>query len=143
MSSKLVKTAASCPLWIMATSPVLKASEKHATELHKVGCKLIEVGEVGGRPWLPSACEALVAEGITRLLVEGGPSLWRSFAEAGLVDEVRLFQAGAGNARGDPELNTKPSCLADLLGNTQLSEFDRRILGADDMITYRHDQSRA
>ena len=37
--------------------------------------------------------EALVANGITRLLVEGGPLTWRAFADAGLIDEAVLFHA--------------------------------------------------
>ena len=31
------------------------------------------------------------------LLVEGGPTLWRAFAMAGLVDEVYCYRAGSGD----------------------------------------------
>ena len=51
---------------------------------------------VGGALWLPAVLEALAADGVTRLLVEGGPSVWRAFAQAGLVDEVVVFVAGGG-----------------------------------------------
>ena len=48
----------------------------------------------------------LADEGVTRLLVEGGATVWRAFAAEGLVDEVVLFQAGAAGA--------EPARLAEL-----------------------------
>jgi diaminohydroxyphosphoribosylaminopyrimidine deaminase/5-amino-6-(5-phosphoribosylamino)uracil reductase len=48
------------------------------------------------------ACLSLLAKrGITRLLVEGGPSIWTSFFKAGIADEVVVFLAGHG---GKPDL---------------------------------------
>ena len=41
----------------------------------------------------------LAAEGITRLLVEGGPTTARAFLDAGLADEVIIMQS---EARLDP-----------------------------------------
>ena len=41
---------------------------------------IFRVPPVGGELWLPGVMEALVARGITRLLVEGGPATWRAFA---------------------------------------------------------------
>ncbi len=31
---------------------------------------------IGGEFWLPDIMETLVARGVTRLLVEGGPAIW-------------------------------------------------------------------
>ena len=42
-----------------------------------------------------SLLQELAQKGITRLLLEGGPHIWRSFLQAGLVDEVVHFK-GAG-----------------------------------------------
>ena len=39
--------------------------------------------------------QLLAGRSITRLLVEGGPHVWRSFLDAGLVDEVVVFQGAA------------------------------------------------
>jgi diaminohydroxyphosphoribosylaminopyrimidine deaminase/5-amino-6-(5-phosphoribosylamino)uracil reductase len=51
--------------------------------------------------------EALVGDGITRLLVEGGPTVWRSFFASGLVDEVVVYRAGGYHgARGAAEAVT-------------------------------------
>ncbi len=55
--------------------------------------------EVGGKIWLPAVMEDLVARGVTRLLVEGGPTVWAAFAKARLVDEVVVFHAGDGAGR--------------------------------------------
>lgn len=53
------------------------------------------VAHVGGQLWLPAVMDALIADGVTRILVEGGPTLWQAFARAGLADEVVLFHACA------------------------------------------------
>ena len=52
---------------------------------------------------------ALYADGITSLLVEGGPTLQQSFIDSGLVDEMRLepspLPIGSGIAAPRPELS--------------------------------------
>ena len=58
------------------------------------GVSVAGVTSVGGRLWLPAVLEDLVAQGVTRLLVEGGPQVWRAFAASALVDEVALYVAG-------------------------------------------------
>ena len=63
---------------------------------------------VGGELWLPAVMETLVARGITRLLLEGGPATWGAFSRAGLIDEAILFHArGADGAELSP-----PAALA-------------------------------
>lgn len=141
-SIRMVATAAHVPVWIMATARTLAAHPAEAEGLRHAGCRMLQVGDVGGRPWLPSVCEALVGEGITRLLVEGGPTLWRSFAEAGLVDEVRLFRArtGATDAPASQSPLTIPPFFAAILPGLALRPVDCRRLGPDDMMTFRHDR---
>ena len=67
------------------------------------GVTLAPVVAVGGRLWLPAVLEDLVARGVTRLLVEGGPGLWAGFAAAGLVDEIALYVARGDGAAADAE----------------------------------------
>jgi diaminohydroxyphosphoribosylaminopyrimidine deaminase/5-amino-6-(5-phosphoribosylamino)uracil reductase len=54
-----------------------------------------------------SALEQLGSDGITSILLEGGPRLAGSFLNAGEIDEIRLFMApimlGGGNARNPLE----------------------------------------
>src|SRR5690606_37749690 len=109
-----------------------------AKELAGLGCRIIGVNEVGGRPWLPDVAEALVAEGITRLLVEGGPTVWRSFSEAGLADEVVIFRAGGGKAAGNyrcPDISTVAQ-LASFLSELALHLYDVRPVSVDVMLIY-------
>ncbi len=111
VSSKLVATAPQTPLWIFPNSlppdatAALEAVAAHGA-LAQGGARIFDVACVDGRPWLPAVLEKLVEEGITRLLVEGGPTLWSSFLDAGLADEVYMYQrvdatiAAAGAAEG-------------------------------------------
>lgn len=92
-----------------------------------LGVEVAEVTKVAGQLWLPAVMEELVARGMTRLLVEGGPSVWRSFAGSSLVDEVALYVAGERSA-GTQE----PLALAQhWLGSFPLAIFDNRRIGPD------------
>ena len=92
LKSKLVQSARQVPLWI-ATTANSDAGKRQALAAH--GAELLDVASVQSKLWLPAVMEALVARGITRLLVEGGRGMWRAFADASLVDEVILYMADA------------------------------------------------
>ena len=81
-------------------------------------------------------CHHLRMKGITRLLVEGGPSMWRSFADQGLADEVILFMAN-GAAGAGAEQQRAVAALAVILGNLTLSLTERRVLGPDTLWRFR------
>ncbi|MBX9683243.1 MAG: dihydrofolate reductase family protein, partial [Hyphomicrobium sp.] len=85
--------------------------------------------------WLPSVMEALVARGVTRLLVEGGPTVWRAFADAALVDEVALFMA----ARPDrPQTETEAhGAITRWLGSLPLSLDDVMDVAMDRLWRFR------
>ena len=101
--------------------------------LEERGCDVVAVREVGGRIWLPAVLEALAERKTTRLLVEGGPAVWRSFAEAGFVDEVVVFRAITQIAGGQA---IKPA-IATLLPGLDLVQTAERRVGEDDMIRFR------
>ena len=140
ITSRLATTAAAKPVWIFATARTMTQAEGEVAQLRKAGCRLFEINEVSARPWLPAVCEALVAEGMTRLLVEGGPTLWSAFAKAGLADEVLLFRAGAAGIEKSGALEL-PDFLRHLLPGLTLKPIDRRVLGLDEMVTLRHDRT--
>lgn len=120
-ASQLIKTAGCVPVWLVcgeSADPGRRAA--HAEK----GAEVIGVAEVAGKLWLPAVMEALVARGITRLLVEGGPAMWRSFADASLVDEVALYMAGHC-------ANTAMAALAKRLGDVPLTLSDETRLGPD------------
>jgi diaminohydroxyphosphoribosylaminopyrimidine deaminase/5-amino-6-(5-phosphoribosylamino)uracil reductase len=102
--SKLARTAREHEVLVFCPSG---SEPSHLAELQTAGCRILQVATVGGRPWIPAVTEALVGDGITRLLVEGGPTVWRSFFASGLVDEVVVYRAGGYHgARGAAEAVT-------------------------------------
>jgi len=119
--TKLAATAASAarvPL-VIATGPDVNPDAMTA-----FGARVWPSLMVGGALWLPAVLEKLAADGVTRLLVEGGPAIWRAFAQAGLVDEVVLFSAGAQAS--------DPIALArQYLGQLPLAVSDARQIGPD------------
>src|SRR5690606_8582145 len=88
--------------------------------------------EVDGSLWLPAITEALAARNVTRLLVEGGPAVWRSFSRAGFVDEAIVFQARDGDAEAANRV--PPNAF---LPGADLALAARREVGADDMMIFR------
>jgi len=77
----------------------------------------------------------LSKEGITRLLVEGGAKVARSFLEADLVDEVMLFRgpkALGGNVV--PALAGLP--MSAIESSPRFRRVERRSFGSDMMSRY-------
>lgn len=107
-----------------------------ARSLEAAGARVVRVPEIGGTLWLPSVMEALVAEGVTRLLVEGGPTMWRGFADAGLVDEAVLFQA-RGRGETGREGSSGATALERYVAATNLQLCDHRTVGGDDLMVFR------
>ena len=67
-----------------------------------------------GRISLPAALTLLAERGIGELLVEAGATLCGAFLQAGLADEIVLYQAGkilGGNARSLFDLPENPAAL--------------------------------
>jgi len=123
-SAKLVRSAADVPVWFITALPIDRERRK---EIASHGAEIIDAAVVAGQLWLPSVMDALVARGITRLLVEGGPIIWRAFADAALVDEVILYIAGApsdGDAR---------NFVVRHLGSPNFEIIERSTLGTDTM----------
>lgn len=102
------------------------------------GQDIIAVTSVGDRLWLPAVMEELVARGITRLLIEGGPGVWSSFDRASLVDEVVLFRARS-NPDVAPTRSEVQSTLRTHVPRTPLRQVGHRHLGSDDMFLFRRD----
>ncbi|MFB6256188.1 MAG: 2,5-diamino-6-(ribosylamino)-4(3H)-pyrimidinone 5'-phosphate reductase [Haloplanus sp.] len=71
-------------LLVSATAP-----EDRLAALQEAGATVIEAGDE--RVALPAALDALEAEGVDRLLAEGGGELIYSLFDAGLVDELSVF----------------------------------------------------
>ena len=75
---------------------------------------ILTVPAADGRISLPAALTLLAERGIGELLVEAGATLCGAFLQAGLADEIVLYQAGkilGGNARSLFDLPENPAAL--------------------------------
>jgi diaminohydroxyphosphoribosylaminopyrimidine deaminase / 5-amino-6-(5-phosphoribosylamino)uracil reductase len=128
-SSCLVRSVRETPVWLFCDR------NAKADRLEAAGVRVFRTDEIGGELWLPGIMEALVAQGITRLVVEGGPATWRAFSTAGLVDELVMFQA-----RPDEQ---SPLAAADAMATLarhiapSLQLFEQRRIGPDAMMWFR------
>ena len=89
LSNSVVATVRETPTWVFA-SP--KASSMAEEILQQKGCKVFRVDESGGRLDVQQVLKTLAEQGITRLMVEGGPTVAASFVDADLVDEAILMR---------------------------------------------------
>jgi len=89
LGSRLVRSAGDVPVWVITRADAPRASEE---ALAKRGVTILRA-EGARQPSLLAALKLLAAEGITRLMVEGGPTLAESLIGADLVDELILFHS--------------------------------------------------
>jgi diaminohydroxyphosphoribosylaminopyrimidine deaminase / 5-amino-6-(5-phosphoribosylamino)uracil reductase len=89
---KLARGAHDVPVWILAApdAPAARAQALRAT-----GAEVLPVDGSADRRDLAAALKLIAARGITRLMVEGGPTVAASFLTAGLVDEAVLLRSSA------------------------------------------------
>jgi diaminohydroxyphosphoribosylaminopyrimidine deaminase/5-amino-6-(5-phosphoribosylamino)uracil reductase len=83
INSRLVQTARDTPLWIVAN-----ALPKSEAALRAHGAEVIQVDDKDG---LGAVLEVLASRGVTRLMVEGGPTVASALIEADLIDEAIFF----------------------------------------------------
>jgi diaminohydroxyphosphoribosylaminopyrimidine deaminase/5-amino-6-(5-phosphoribosylamino)uracil reductase len=138
MLSQLVKTAREVPTWIVAG---VGASVEREWALRSQGVDVLRVGaDDAGRLDLVDSLGLLADWGITRLMVEGGPTLAEALAGADLIDEAVLFSGGwklggqAGGQGGLPALGPALARLASGQGGWR--KQDERALGPDLMRSF-------
>ncbi len=128
--SRLAQTAREHPLWVVCGQGAESAA------LVATGARVIHAPLVGGELWLPAVMETLVARGITRLLLEGGPATWNALSRAHLVDEVVLF-----HARSSDGAELSPAAALQAIGRFIATDgfdiYNRRTIGGDDMLALR------
>lgn len=84
---RLVATAHETPTYVIAVG-------EPAPHLTQAGVRVITVPAVGeDRPELKAVVNALAAEGLANLFVEGGGQVAASFVRCGLVDALEWFRA--------------------------------------------------
>jgi len=89
LSLAVISTVRETPTWVFGST---KASPVAEEILQQKGCKVFRVEETNGKLDLEQVLKTLAGEGITRLMVEGGPTVAASFVSADLVDEAVLLR---------------------------------------------------
>jgi diaminohydroxyphosphoribosylaminopyrimidine deaminase / 5-amino-6-(5-phosphoribosylamino)uracil reductase len=89
-SGALASSARETPVWVVAGRV---GGEDKEQVLRSHGVEVIRCGVSDRRLDLAQALRLLAARGITRLMVEGGPTVAASFVAADLVDEAAILRA--------------------------------------------------
>lgn len=134
--SKLARSADRVPVWLItdASRPQLGRSRlTHAVDVLAVSPDPTAWGRVD----LRHAMRALAQRGITRVMVEGGPTLIGALYDADLIDELVVIQAPAvvGATRGRHPIGGRGLALLDDPNRWQRMADES--LGADLMLSYR------
>ena len=90
LATSIVGTARETPTWVFTTP---NASPVAEDILKAKGVEVFRVDGKDGRLDLNAVLKALAGRGITRLMVEGGPTVAAAFIKADLVDEAALFRS--------------------------------------------------
>ncbi len=90
LSVAVVATVRETPTWVFTARKPSSIAEEI---LQQKGCKVFRVDERNGKLDLDAVLKILAEQGITRLMVEGGPTVAASFVGGDLVDEAVLLRA--------------------------------------------------
>jgi diaminohydroxyphosphoribosylaminopyrimidine deaminase / 5-amino-6-(5-phosphoribosylamino)uracil reductase len=130
LDSRLIETVRATPVWVIAGPRAPHPAEE---ALRAKGVEVFRVAAQGERLDLAAALKLLAGRGITRLLVEGGPTLAAALIAADLVDEAILFHSA--KAVGDGGLDALDAAAMD--GLTQrLKPIGSEAIGPDRQQTY-------
>jgi len=89
LMTSVVATVRETPTWVFTS---VKPSAIAEEILQQKGCKVFRVGDADGELDLAEVLKVLAEQGVTRLMVEGGPTLAGNLAGAGLIDELALLR---------------------------------------------------
>jgi diaminohydroxyphosphoribosylaminopyrimidine deaminase/5-amino-6-(5-phosphoribosylamino)uracil reductase len=129
---KMFETLDIAPVWVFCGAD---APPANITRLEEAGAECIPLSpQGGGRLPLWGVLEALAERGITRLMVEGGPTVAESFFKAGVVDEVLIFQSAKILQISCMNM---PVGLAKIAQHAHYSIVEARDFGSDCLTVYR------
>jgi diaminohydroxyphosphoribosylaminopyrimidine deaminase/5-amino-6-(5-phosphoribosylamino)uracil reductase len=127
VSGKLVRTAHRIPTIVFTTRDGGDHLQTHGIEVLRV------MYDASSLPALEAVLGVLAGRGCTRLLVEGGPTVWSAFLRERLADQLELFTAPAvlgKAAAGDVPV------LADQISTGKFERTGRRMFGPDLLESY-------
>jgi diaminohydroxyphosphoribosylaminopyrimidine deaminase/5-amino-6-(5-phosphoribosylamino)uracil reductase len=88
LATSVIATARETRSWLFASR---RASPIAEEIVQQKGCRVFRVGDTDGRLDLGEVLKVLTGEGITRLMIEGGPTVAAGFVAADLVDDAVLL----------------------------------------------------
>jgi diaminohydroxyphosphoribosylaminopyrimidine deaminase / 5-amino-6-(5-phosphoribosylamino)uracil reductase len=90
--AKVLSTLGAGPVIIVTSAAAVGQQPETAAALRAAGASLqIHEAVNGGRPPLVTALERLASDGVSSIVVEGGPTLHRAAWDEGIVDRVQIF----------------------------------------------------
>jgi len=129
-TSKLARSAEQVPVTIYAALGTAPVAYPSGVEIRRVS------STAPGRLDLRAVLVSLAAEGITRVMVEGGPTVGAAFLNEGLVDEAVIARGTeALGASGRRPLGE--SGLELFADRTRWHLFEERAIGRDRISIYR------
>ena len=132
--ARLFESVKAYGLWIFCSH---RADWERAFELERRGARIFRTANVrDGRLDLNEVLAALAGEDVTRVLVEGGPTVAKAFVGAGLVDEA-VFFIGSKSVGADGLLPLVDAGLEQLTHSSGFALDSERSIGADYMAVYR------
>jgi diaminohydroxyphosphoribosylaminopyrimidine deaminase / 5-amino-6-(5-phosphoribosylamino)uracil reductase len=118
------------PVWFICARDEM---EPNAAALQELGAEIIPVTiDAHGLPAIKEALDQLAKRGITRVLVEGGPSVAHAFLDGDLVDEAVIYR-GSRPAGSDGLLPFVSEGLDRLTDSGHFTLTQERTFGPDDM----------
>jgi diaminohydroxyphosphoribosylaminopyrimidine deaminase/5-amino-6-(5-phosphoribosylamino)uracil reductase len=118
------------PVWFICARDEM---EPNAAALQELGAEIIPVTiDAHGLPAIREALDQLAKRGITRVLVEGGPSVAHAFLDGDLVDEAVIYR-GSRPAGSDGLLPFVSEGLDRLTDSGHFTLTQERIFGPDNM----------
>jgi len=118
------------PVWFICARD---ETEPNAAALQELGAEIIPVTiDAHGLPAIKEALDQLARRGITRVLVEGGPSVAHAFLDGDLVDEAVIYR-GSRPAGSDGLLPFVSEGLDRLTDSGHFTLTQERTFGPDDM----------
>jgi diaminohydroxyphosphoribosylaminopyrimidine deaminase/5-amino-6-(5-phosphoribosylamino)uracil reductase len=135
-TSRLVRSARETPLLLFA-GPAASADAEAV--LQAEGTQVLRTDAANGGLDLAGVLTQLQARGITRLLVEGGPTVAAAFLNAELIDEAVLLRSP--NAVGPDGIDALEGLRLEALTNSpRFVVRDSETLGVDTMTAYERAQ---
>jgi diaminohydroxyphosphoribosylaminopyrimidine deaminase / 5-amino-6-(5-phosphoribosylamino)uracil reductase len=130
MSVTVISNLRDVPTWVFTSH---KVSEIAQEILESKGAKVFRVDETQGRLDLDEVLKILAGQGITRLMVEGGPTIAAAFVAADLVDEAVLLRSP--KEIGDTGIAALEGMKLEALTG-KMTARGSETLGADTLETY-------